>query len=433
MLDRLNKVAAHFEKRDDICAELPSFTQTDYKPAAPKYGDLTRLITRIQEEELSIFFHIVHLKADIERLLEAFGLKKSAIGMISEFKPFKIAEKFVNEQSAVGQNNPKSVKQYYTFVAKSKSDAPSLETPIYAFISLLEFNKDIYPSIELILDLIKIWKFFLDEHVEVNIDHFMQKHTAVLNRNTVYSAYVPKEFFQAVHKIFEKKGLSTNKELVVIEGEIKERLSFIVSISEELDRLRNDLSRFTQAETHPAPAKNKDLEELLLKIKSQEVSILSELVHLRENIKKHARARGGKTDELKAIDEFKPYRIASNFVNAHKHGTSGYRPSAKIDYTSFCFERVGRDPSPKDPLIAVTAIINYDGDLRQTEVLILDLMLVWRLFFKYHMEIDVEFFNRRIRAISERIQKSSYYSATVPKGWLVDAKRLSDERKGLDI
>lgn len=430
MLDRLNEVAAHFKKRDDICEELALFTQTDYNPASPKCEDLTRLITRIQEEELIIFSHIVSLKTDVERLFEAFGFNKRAIGMIFEFKPFKIAEKFVNEQATGWQNKPKLVKQQYAFVASSQSSKASIQ----AFISFLVCNKDIYPSIELIRDLIRIWIFFLEEHAEVNVENFLQKYTAVLNRDTVYSKYVPKKIFEHFKENLRKKGLPAQRELVVIEKEIKERFSSIVSIFEELDELRSNLSKFTLFDTYPAPAKNEKLEKLLFKIKRQEVAILSELVHLKDNTIKYMRVSGRNKAELEVIDEFKPYRIASNFVNAHKHGTSGKnRPSAKIDYSTFYFKQTGSNPAPNDPLIGMSSIINYAGDLRQTEKLIMELMFVWRLFFKYHMEIDVESFNDRIRAVSECIQKTSFYSCVMPKGLLDDAKYLSDERKGLDI
>jgi hypothetical protein len=138
--------------------------------------------------------------------------------------------------------------------------------------------------------------------------------------------------------------------------------------------------------------------------------------------------------EINVIDLFKPYRIAANFVNTHKHGIKGRNAkSAKIDYTVFVFDRKSEKPRAEDTVIGIITILNYDGEVFPTIDLIIDLTRAWDMFLRYHTDIDTESYWEKICKVRARNEGKSVYSAPIPKGVLEDAKRQAQQRKVLDI
>jgi hypothetical protein len=437
VLNRLDKITFHFEERDNLCSELPLYTRVDTESETIKSKDLRRLLARIQNEEFNIFHELVYLKGDVDKYFNVFGLNIKETGMVVEFKPYRIAANFVDTQRTQESNGVPANKKYYTLVFKVSEGKSASNNPITAYISFINYEGNLIPSIDLILDLIKIWDMFLINHTDIDVKDFEQRFHNVKNRQTVYSAPAPKCFVQSIAKVtgdkVTKLTMSKKKE-TAIETDILNRLKSIAFHYEERDNLNNELMQYTKADLLPKSDRSKDLERLLTRIQNQEIYALYELVHLQDNIKKYLDVFGFRRGEICVVDEFKSFRIAANFANTHKHGVRGRNAkSSKIDYNYFFFERKGCAIAPGDPIIGVEPVINYDGNLNPSRDIILDLIIIWQLFLKYHTKIDIEPFNKNIKSVRARHEVESVYSTPIPKGMIDDAKRLADERKNLDV
>ena len=436
VLSRLIEIADHFALRDNLCSELPSYKKADTEPQAPKRQDFANLLASIQAEEIAIFQKLVALKDNVERYFAANGLNKKEIEMIAAFKPFQLALHFIKKREQE-QNGTPPKGSYYSLIFKNDSSLSAEMTPVVAYVSFAGADGDLFPVVELILDLLKIWDMFLLNHTEIDIKEFENRILNVKNRNTVHSAPLPREFMSTAAKAVKRQHTTTavsDKRKITLEKDIIDRLNTIAFHFEERDTLSKELKQYKGADLESSSARYENLKRLLTRIEQQEVDALYELVHLQDNVKKYLVAIGSRLADIKAIDEFRSFRVAANYVNTHKHGIRGRNAkSAKHDYTYFFFDRKGDKSSPDDPIVGVGNVINYDGSLTPATDIILNLIIAWEMFIKYHTQIDIFTFNRRIEAVRLRHQGEVMYSTPIPDGLTKDAKRLSDERKKLDI
>ncbi|MFQ5480162.1 MAG: hypothetical protein ACE5DW_02690, partial [Thermodesulfobacteriota bacterium] len=103
-------------------------------------------------------------------------------------------------------------------------------------------------------------------------------------------------------------------------------------------------------------------------------------------------------------------------------------------YKAYSILCLGDKPKSTDPLIGIQFLINYDGELYNTNELILDLISLWQMFLTNHSSIDISFFSKVIDDyLRVKHIKDTIYSAPMPKGLLDDAKRLAIERTHIDI
>lgn len=427
VLNRLNKVAFHFEERAKIFQKLNFFTNADREINSSKHLDLNNILVQIKKMENDFFSEIVHLKQDLDKYFDLFLLKKSELKMLSEFKPYQIAEQ---------QLTKALYDKHYYLISKTQGNNPSHLDPIIAYILLFEYKGSVYLSIDLILDLITIFDIFLINHTDIDANIFEQKIIEVRNRKSIATSPVPHNLHNFLqHTEFNNKKKSHNQDShKFIEKDILDRLSEIALLYEEQDNLFKALKNYTEADTNPSSPKNKDVERLKKLIEINGTHTLYELVHLKDNLEDYIRIIGGDIKELCVVEEFKSYRIAQNFVNSHKHGTRGKNAkTTKIDYTSYIFKGSGDKPSPNDHISQILPIINYEGDVVPITEIILDLIIIWKLFLKNHTNINIESFKNRIEFVRVRNQGNSNYIIPIPKGWRDDAKRLVAERKKLDI
>jgi len=127
--------------------------------------------------------------------------------------------------------------------------------------------------------------------------------------------------------------------------DISDRLDKIAFHFEEQSRFRVHYDQFIGKDFSPDSPRSKELERFRTRVQSEELSVLIELVHLRDNVIKYFHVHKMDVNKLKKIEKCKPYKIAANFVNVHKHGSRGRnRPVAKIDYETPIFIRKGKKP-----------------------------------------------------------------------------------------
>lgn len=84
----------------------------------------------------------------------------------------------------------------------------------------------------------------------------------------------------------------------ITQKEVEERLSKIAFYFEERNSVRKNLERFTEGDYKPASPQFEEMKRVLDRIESAELSLLSELVHLTDNVKKYFKAHGLNQKEL---------------------------------------------------------------------------------------------------------------------------------------
>ena len=220
----------------------------------------------------------------------------------------------------------------------------------------------------------------------------------------------------------------------LIDKELTDRLLKVAFHFQQRDNIRAELDKCIPSNKSGDPLTDSKISELVTRIQNEEVNMLYELVHLRDNTEKYFKIFQQNLGELDVIDKFKPFRIASNYVNIHKHGTrGGNRPSAKHDYTVCIHAQNAEQPSAKGTLVDVRAMINYEGDLFDSVELIESLIRIWEMFLRYHTKHDLSQFVGMINSVFARREGKSIYSVKIPNGVLDHAKCNADARKHIRL
>jgi hypothetical protein len=217
------------------------------------------------------------------------------------------------------------------------------------------------------------------------------------------------------------------KGIELVLQDIKQRFDKIIFHIEERDKICPQFSSYTSDDHKPDSSKRSDLEKLILKTTSEEISALYELVHLMDNIKKLFKLLGKSEKNISVIEKNKSYRMAANFVNTHKHGVRGR--NQKSAYIAFYVEFFR---ASTNQYINAHPVINLDGNLKKAGELIRELIKVWLSFLKKYTDINLASFEVRYSAIIEKEANWPVYVVEVPgiDEW---AKKDADERKKIDI
>jgi len=216
--------------------------------------------------------------------------------------------------------------------------------------------------------------------------------------------------------------------------DITDRLDVITLHIEERSSLRLQLEKYCTHDNNPDSPKHEDLKRIRVRVQNEDIRSLYEIIHLLDNVKKYFKVFGLNNKELSVIENFKPYKVAANFVNVHKHGSRGRgKSSAKMDYYTDIYKQEGDKPGDPDTLIDTCGVINFEGVLYQATDIIGSLIQLWSLFLRNHTEIDIKAFVSRVNAIVAPRQGQTTYSAKLPEGMLADAKRQAEERKHINL
>ena len=194
--------------------------------------------------------------------------------------------------------------------------------------------------------------------------------------------------------------------------EIEERLDSVAFHYKERDTARRHLQIYTGRDLHGTTSKTSDAKQITQRMRSAEISALSELVHLVDNFEKYLGSLGVSCKSLSVITNSKPYKVAANFINTRKHGTYGRgKISAKTDIFTPIFHQTGTEAVEGDYLLDVKAYINFDGDLYMTDKVVDELIEMWRNFIRSHPGINLAAFEQKIREVADKQAGSAVYSA----------------------
>lgn len=435
ILRRLEQIARNYEQRDNLYNKLSFYSQSDATTRGGKSIEVSALINLIRKTEQNILREYAYLKNDLEVYYSAIGLSNKELGMIDAFRPHQIATRYAvhNLEQKINDIDDK----LYSLIYRTELGTEFEQDPrINNYVWVCVYNGKAYAAGNLILDLMLLWDIFIRNHTEIDTDKFTEQINNIRNNKANHNCYVPSRVMKTIES--QRGGIVANhvktKTLNYIEKDILDRLDNIALHYEERDRLNVELSKFTSSDITDHAKKRNDLDRILKRIKNEDIYALYELVHLKDNMGKYLSVLRAIADEINVVDAFRPFRVSANFVNTHKHGVRGKNAkSAQIDYTIFMIAKQGEAQSPSDPIAGVIPVINFDGDLHFSKNYIDDLILVWTLLLVNHTDIDIERFDKSIRATKSRHKAISTYTMPIHEGWLKDAKRMSIERKQLNI
>ena len=225
---------------------------------------------------------------------------------------------------------------------------------------------------------------------------------------------------------------NTKEEL--IDKELADRLVKIAFHFQQREDTRTKLEECDPTGQSVNPMQDQKIGEYATRINNEEVSMLYELVHLKDNVEKYFKVFQQNLSELDVIDKFKPFRVAANYVNTHKHGTrGGNRPSAKHEYTITLHAKPAEEASPTDKVCDIRSMINYEGELFDSVELIETLIRIWEMFLRYHTKHDLSQFIEQINRVFACRKGDWLFSSRIPNGVLNDARIRADERKQFKV
>jgi hypothetical protein len=182
---RLSKIAFHFEERDSLNTNLRCFTVHDCDPAAPTNSDLRRTITRIQTEELSTLYELVHLMDNVTKHYDAYGLAKSELTVVGQFRPFRAAANYVNthKHGTRGRNKASAKLDYHALIFERTSKMSNPAGKIVGVCSIINFDGKLLQAMDVVESLIRIWELFLRHHTEIDLKPFTDRIAAVFKKH----------------------------------------------------------------------------------------------------------------------------------------------------------------------------------------------------------------------------------------------------------
>ena len=163
--------------------------------------------------------------------------------------------------------------------------------------------------------------------------------------------------------------------------------------------------------------------------------LLSELVHLVDNVGKWLLADRKTKQELSVIEDLKPFRVASCYVNTQKHGVRGRNKATAVEDIVVHFLAPSGRASAKEDFRIVDAVtlINYEGDAWQATSLADDLCQLWELFLRNHTSVNTREFRVELAKLLLKRKELSVYSTRLPDGIKPYLQEWADDRKHLDV
>lgn len=414
---RLQAACQHLRLREQNRLKLTSYSQVDYKPGAVGAEEIERLLNAVMKEEKLSLTELVFLRDEVAAYCRASGTEKD-LRAADEFRAIQSAKTIVS-------GCPDS-KQYYTIISKI-GGGPAGQDSIHDVRFFVELGTSSYQVLELVQDLLQFWEIFLRHHTNFDLKDFSRDIRAQLLGRISDTVFCQAGIRQLV-PVSEPASVSDSVE--VLQAEIITRLENVAFYLEEREILRPGLAKYT-GRTFGDPS-NKNAKRDAKRIRNVETSLLYELVHLADSVRKWL-DKQGRVSELTVMERFRPYRIGANLVNVLKHGVRGRNHDcAVIDYSLLLFKKTGKISTPDDSLGDIIPIVNYNGELFSLTEMIEDISQLWELFLRHHSPLSLTEFQVRLGRILLSRKGMSTYTFTIPD-LEVSAQQEADRRKRLDL
>ncbi len=431
--DELIGILEGYKQRAKLQRSLRAYVQEDYRSATEKGRSLTSILTQMEGVELDILQGLAKLVGGMECMCTKQGIAPGGLDSIRLFGPHKAIEELVSERTAPMRSFVELGCKTYTMLIQQpneKMKAGEVSGLVDAR-RVVQLGDDVYDVVAMIQALIRMWSLVLESNLNCEKHAFVSR-----SRSVDVDMWVNGGFLEATAKLLpptksSKPVLVVSPELAVIKQDIQNRLKRIVLQYGERYDSRGILRKLCGRDTQE---RKKAYERVILKMQVAEDSLLHELYHLGDNVKKYL-AKCNRTADFRIVESFEPYRWCGNYVNSLKHGSRGKnRPSAMPGYQFIIYDRIGPKPTIDDKIVECLFLINIDGRLECGMEIAHRLIDMWFLFLRYHSDIDLANITARINGIraTEFVGKA-LYSAKIPDGVLDDAKKQAQERRKLNL
>ncbi len=208
---RLGGIAFHFEERHAQCSSISAYTRADSETSGPRRLELDRVVTRIKSAEDSILLKLVHLKDSVEKYYRSSGRDTNEIKIVDLFIPYRVAANFVNvnKHGLRGRNAKSAVHDYSVLAFKQEGAKPAPTDCFAGYITVINFDGETFQTLDMILDLIRLWELFLRNHTEISTDDYINRISKVQSTIKItYSAPMPEGMLRDAKCLSqERKGL----------------------------------------------------------------------------------------------------------------------------------------------------------------------------------------------------------------------------------
>jgi hypothetical protein len=213
---RLNKIASHFERREELRRELLNYRQGDYTPKSAKGKDVSALAGKIQTTESSILHELVHLLDNVRTYYKHNGLSEKELSVIEMFRPYRVAANFANIQKhgSRGRGKTSSRTDFYALVCKKPKEADAtMSDQIVDIQSMINFDGTVWEVMDIADSLVRLWELFLRHHTSINVTEFVTRIQKImppgLHRFSIALSDIPKGLVNHAKKLDqERKSLN---------------------------------------------------------------------------------------------------------------------------------------------------------------------------------------------------------------------------------
>lgn len=415
----LHQLWEGLRERERLRTILGVFSSDAYEVGAAKAKkDPTALIIEIDRAEKVLLRDLVGLFDHVKVALQKFGGQTGKLRPFELFKPFAVAKALIDNSGTATIGHSALVSR-----RPDEGGDPMLHDVVFT----MTVEGRMYRQMELVHDLLQFWEFFLRHQTSLECTNFCRAcRTFLLGR-------VSMTIFQdAVTNLMPSpQSAATTASAEIHAADIKRRLEKIARHLSEQERHRRALHVFTAGDIPPASPKHK-LHYDAMNIYHDELSlILSELVHLGDNVKKWLHVSTGSAKEMDIIEKMIPFRVASCFVNTEKHGIRAKNKTALFELTVMVLHAQEQRLSPGDQIRDQIAIINYDGQPWQASTLIDDLLQIWELFLRNHTSVDTATLRAEIAKRLRASQGLSQYEIKIDSGIEAYLDQRATERRNL--
>ncbi len=209
---RLNKVALHFERREELRRELKKYQLGDYTPNAAKGKEVEALAGKIQTTESSILHELVHLLDNVRTYYKRNGLSENELSVIERFRPYRVAANFVNVQKhgSRGRGKTSSRTDFYALVCKKPEEADATTSDrIVDIQSMINFDGTVWEVMDIADSLVRLWELFLRHHTNINVTEFVVRIQRImppgLRRFSIALSDIPKSLTDHAKKLDQER------------------------------------------------------------------------------------------------------------------------------------------------------------------------------------------------------------------------------------
>jgi hypothetical protein len=214
--------------------------------------------------------------------------------------------------------------------------------------------------------------------------------------------------------------LTKSRTSEVLESEVVFRLKRVMRRIDQMDKLKKTLRSRSEAHIQ------KDSQGIRELIFDELDHVLSDLVHLTDNVSKWFRATNQTPDSLSVVEDLTCYRVAACYVNTCKHGSRGKNKASANVVGQLCM-------SVEDKVVAVDLLINFKGEAWTASLLIDELLLIWELFLRSHTDLDISHFRRSVAARIATREDNTRYEVTFEEPFDSDLKEKWNERLKYEV